>query len=63
MGHASFKKTPRRGTKTWPSGQTYCGEFQDGKLHGQGKMTNTGGTAGENYDGQYVGDKRHGRGA
>eukprot|EP00971_Amphidinium_carterae_P216359 4294796-Amphidinium_carterae.1 len=63
MGHASFKKTPRRGTGTWRNGQSYCGEWQDAQPHGQGKLTNCGGTAGENYDGQFVGGKRHGRGA
>eukprot|EP00971_Amphidinium_carterae_P192014 3809608-Amphidinium_carterae.1 len=63
MGHASFKKILSRGTYTCSNGQSYCGEFQDRKRHGQGKLTNCGGTAGENYDGQFVGDRFHGTGA
>eukprot|EP00971_Amphidinium_carterae_P192013 3809607-Amphidinium_carterae.1 len=63
MGHASFKKILSRGTITLPSGQSYCGEFQDGKRHGQGKQTNCGGIAGFCCDGQFVGGKYHGTGA
>ena len=45
------------GTRTWPSGGKYVGEYRDGKIHGQGTYTwpDGGKYVGEHSDGQRSG--------
>mmetsp|Transcript_56036 Transcript_56036/g.103697 ORF Transcript_56036/g.103697 Transcript_56036/m.103697 type:complete len:309 (+) Transcript_56036:77-1003(+) len=51
-----------KGTFTFPNGEAYIGQWQDGLQHGQGKATTVGGKKGVTYEGEYMRGKRHGRG-
>jgi basic membrane protein A len=54
-----FKWSNCTGTKTFPSGAKYVGEFKDGKLHGRGTGTFANGNK---YVGEWKDDKRNGQG-
>ena len=47
------------GTYTWPDGDTYTGEWKDGKQHGQGTYT---GVDGSRYIGEWKDGERNGQG-
>jgi hypothetical protein len=53
-----------RGSKTWPSGDSYVGEFVDDTKQGQGIYIWGAGSpnAGDSYQGRYRADQRHGHG-
>ena len=48
-----------QGTKAFPDGGTYTGEFKDGKANGQGTFT---GADGSTYTGEWKDNKRNGQG-
>ena len=48
-----------QGSRTYPNGDKYSGEFWDGKRHGQGTMTYA---DGRTYTGEFKDNKRHGQG-
>ena len=47
------------GTKVWPNGMRYEGQFRNAKMNGQGKLFKPNGDV---YDGQWVDDKLYGMG-
>lgn len=49
------------GTQTTTRGDTYKGEWLNGKMHGSGKFIN--GENGDYYIGDWVNGKRHGNGS
>ena len=48
-----------KGTITFDNGNTYVGELQDNKMHGQGTLTYDSGTK---YIGEFKNNKKHGKG-
>uniref|UniRef100_A0A7S3ACP1 MORN repeat-containing protein 5 n=1 Tax=Haptolina ericina TaxID=156174 RepID=A0A7S3ACP1_9EUKA len=51
-----------RGTRWFPNGDTYTGQWMAGRFHGQGELTSTVATAEVRYRGTWQHGKRHGEG-
>lgn len=70
IGEWKNGKPDGKGTATFPSGEKYVGDLKDGKSHGRGVFTEpniksrwiNGNPPAIKYDGEWINDKRHGRG-
>jgi len=58
-GRIRFFKYHGKGTKTWPDGKKYTGEWKDGNANGKGTFT---WSDGEKYTGEWKDGKQNGKG-